>query len=313
MGFRVLVVGGTGAFGRRLAERLAATTDCEIILAGRTAAKLDAAAATLKVKYPGSTIEGAILDKDIVPPDRLRALNLNVVVDAAGPYQDAEPSLARTAIAAGVNYIDLADARDWVEDFSKLDADAKAAGVAAVTGASSTPALSNAVLDRLTYGWRRADDVAIAISPGNRAQPGISVVEGILSYAGQPVRVWNNGRWTAHNGWGDLIREDMPNVGRRWLSLCETPDLDLVPKRFPPVRKAMFRAGVELGIFHLGLWLLSFAVRWRIIRTLRPFARLFHDIFEAFNSFGSVRGGMTVNAKPYLAPALAPTATPAAF
>jgi len=296
MGFRVLVVGGSGAFGRRLAERIAATTDCELILAGRGAAKLDTTIAALKVKYPSCKIEGAVLDKDTVPSDRLRALNPNVVVDAAGPYQEAEPALARTAIAAGVNYIDLADARDWVEDFAALDADAKAAGVAAITGASSTPALSNAVLDRLTAGWQRVDDVAIAISPGNRAQPGVSVVEGILSYAGQPVRVWNDGRWTAHTGWGDLIREEIPNVGRRWLSLCETPDLDIVPKRFPTVRKAIFRAGVELGLFHVGLWLLSFPVRWRLIRTLRPMARLFHDIFDAFNGLGSVRGGMTVKA-----------------
>src|SRR6185503_19152345 len=105
MAFRVLVVGGTGAFGRKLTEQLAATTDCELILAGRTAAKLDAAIAALKAKYPSRVIEGAVLDKDTVPPDRLRALGLNVVVDAAGPYQDAEPALARTAIAAGINYL----------------------------------------------------------------------------------------------------------------------------------------------------------------------------------------------------------------
>lgn len=294
MSFRVLVVGGTGAFGKRLVEQLAATTDCELVLAGRTAPKLDAAIAKLKTLYPSRTIEGAVLDKDTVAPDRLRALNVNVVVDAAGPYQDAEPSLARTAIAAGINYIDLADARDFVEDFAKLDADAKAAGVTAVTGASSTPALSNAVLDRLTSGWQRVDDVAIAISPGNRAQPGLSVVEGILSYAGQPVRVWDNGRWTAHEGWGDLIRDELPNVGKRWLSLCETPDLDIVPRRFPTVRRAVFRAGVELSIFHLGLWLMSFAVRARIVPSLKPFARLFHSVFDAFNPFGSERGGMTV-------------------
>src|SRR3982750_4698201 len=113
MSFRILVVGGTGAFGGRLIEQLAATTDCELVLAGRTAAKLDAAIAKLKARYPARTIEGAVLDKDTVPPDRLRALALSVVVDAAGPYQDVEPSLARTAIAAGVNYVDLADARDF--------------------------------------------------------------------------------------------------------------------------------------------------------------------------------------------------------
>ena len=139
MTFRVLVVGGTGAFGRRLAEQLTATTDCEIVLAGRNGAKLDAAILKLKVQYPSRAIEGAILDKDTMKPERIRALNVNCVVDAAGPFQNAEPALARTAIAAGAHYIDIADARDFVAHFSALDSEAKAAGVMAVTGASSTP------------------------------------------------------------------------------------------------------------------------------------------------------------------------------
>ncbi len=294
MTFRVLVVGATGAFGRRLVEQLAATTDCEIILAGRNSAKLDAAVMRLNGKVLNRVIEGAILDKDTVHAARLRALNVNCVVDAAGPFQNAEPALARAAIAAGVHYIDLADARDFVARFPELDGEAKAAGVLAVTGASSTPALSNAVIDRLTAGWQRVDDVAIAISPGNRAQPGLSVVEAILSYTGKPVRVWRNRGWVTRPGWGDLILEDMPEIGNRWLSLCETPDLDIVPARFPSVRTAVFRAGVELGIFHVGLWLLSFAVRLRLVRSLTPYARLFHDIFEGFSAFGHERGGMTV-------------------
>ncbi len=294
MTFRVLIVGATGAFGRRLAERLAATLACDLVLASRTMAKLDGLIARLKSLYPDRKIEGAVLDKDTVSPDRLRALALNVVVDAAGPFQDAEPSLARAAIAAGAHYVDLADARAFVADFTKLDADAKAAGVLAVTGASSTPAVSNAVVDRLTQDWQRVDDIAIAISPGNRAQPGISVVEAILSYAGKPVRVWLNGAWQTRPGWGELICEDMPNIGKRWLSLCDTPDLDQLPARFPTARSAIFRAGVELGIFHLGLWLLSMAVRLQLIPSLKPFARLFHGIFEAFSGFGHERGGMTV-------------------
>ena len=95
-------------------------------------------------------------------------------------------------------------------------------------------------------------------------------------------------------GLGDLIREEMPDVGNRWLSLCETSDLDIVPARFPTVRTALFRAGVELGIFHIGLWFLSFAVRFGLVRSLAPCARLFHDIFDGFSAFGSERGGMTV-------------------
>ena len=43
------------------------------------------------------------------------------------------------------------------------------AGIVAVTGASSTPALSHAAADRLTASWRRIDAILVAISPGARA------------------------------------------------------------------------------------------------------------------------------------------------
>src|SRR5207248_3844574 len=124
-------------------------------------------------------------------PEALRAVKAFAVVDAAGPFQGATYRLARAAIAAGIHYLDLADARGFVAGFGALDAEARTAGIVALTGASSTPALSHAVLDRLTAGWRRIDHIEIAISPGNRASPrGLAVIRSILSYAGRPVPVF---------------------------------------------------------------------------------------------------------------------------
>jgi hypothetical protein len=44
------------------------------------------------------------------------------------------------------------------------------------------------------------------------------------------------------------------------------------PPAIPAARTVRFRAGLELSILHLGLWLLTFAVRLRLIRSLRPLA-----------------------------------------
>jgi len=182
----------------------------------------------------------------------LAATGAGIVVDAAGPFQAGDYRLARAAIAAGLDYVDLADARGFVAGFGQLDDAARAAGVTLLTGASSTPALSNAVLERLTREWRRIDSVEIAISPGNRAPRGLAVVRSILSYAGRPVRVLLDGRWTTRPGWGLTVRRGMPGLGRRWQSLCETPDLDLVPRRFAVRRSVLFRAGLALSPLHLG-------------------------------------------------------------
>jgi saccharopine dehydrogenase-like NADP-dependent oxidoreductase len=264
----VLVIGGGGAFGSRLVAGLAAATALDIVVAGRDLERAAAQAAA-----HGGRARAMRLDASAVTVDALRDSGAGIVVDAAGPFQGAGYHLARTAIAAGMHYVDLADAREFVAGFGALDPAARAAGVAALTGASSTPALSHAVLDRLTTGWRQIDTVEIAISPGNRNSPrGLSVVQAILSYAGQPVRVFDGGAWTERRGWGVPVRRDMPGLGRRWLSLCETPDLDLVPARYAPRRAAIFRAGLELSVMHLGLFAAALPVEAGLLRSLRPFA-----------------------------------------
>jgi hypothetical protein len=120
-------------------------------------------------------------------------------------------------------------------------------------------------------------------------------VEAILAYAGQPLRVLFHGRWTKLPGWGALTRQDMPGLGRRWLSLCETPDLDLLPARYPSADTVLFRAGLELPILHLGLWLLTLPVRVGLVSSLRPYARPLHRAASWFEAFGTDRGGMSVS------------------
>jgi hypothetical protein len=141
--------------------------------------------------------------------------------------------------------------------FPQLDALARAHSVLAVCGASTSPALSHAVLDELAAQIGPPEEIAITISPGNRAPRGLAVVQAVLSYAGRPVKVLEQGVVRARAGWSMLHRRALQGLGRRWFALCETPDLDLVPQRFPTVRTVYFFAGLELAVLHLGLWLLS--------------------------------------------------------
>jgi saccharopine dehydrogenase-like NADP-dependent oxidoreductase len=193
----ILVVGGAGAFGSLLVDGLIAATDLDVIIGGRDLTRAEARAAAAGT----SRAQALRLDTATVTEEALHATGALVVVDAAGPFQGADYRLARAAIAAGLHYVDLADARDFVAGFGALDPEARAAGVVALTGASSTPALSNAVLDRLTSGWRQIDTIEIAISPGNRNSPrGLSVTQAILSYVGRPVRVFAGGGWQSRPG-----------------------------------------------------------------------------------------------------------------
>jgi len=285
---RILLVGATGAFGTRLAHRLAAW-DVELVLAARRLDPLRALAAGLDGP---ARVSVATVDRRT--PD-LGDLRPWAVVDAAGPFQGGDFALARAAITVGAHYVDIADARDFVAAFpAALDAAARAAGVLAVSGASSTPALSSAVLDRLTAGWTGVDAVRVAISPGARAPRGRSVVEAILSYVGRPVRIFAGGAWRLRAGWSGPRRVYIPGLGRRWVSLCETPDLDVIPERYAVRREGLFLAGLEQGWTHLGLWLLGGLVRLGLVRSLVPLAEPLRRLAGVAAALGTDRGGMVV-------------------
>jgi Saccharopine dehydrogenase NADP binding domain len=284
---RVLILGATGVFGSRLVERLARESGLSLILAARDRAKLEALDARL-----GLGAEIRPLDRDRMTPGDLAGVD--AVVDAAGPFQDSRTQVIEAALAARVHYIDLADGRGFVGAIRQFDTRAKDTGIAIVSGASSIPALSHAVIDRLTKGWDGIERIRVGIFPGNRAPRGLAVVEAILSYAGRPVRVFCGGRWQQLSGWGRTHRWHIDGIGARWASVCDTPDQDLLVERYRPTRDAEFFAGVELSIMHLGLAALALPVRWGVVASLRPISRLLHRVAIWLHPFGSDRGAMIV-------------------
>ncbi|WP_296820303.1 SDR family NAD(P)-dependent oxidoreductase, partial [Brevundimonas sp.] len=291
---RVLVIGAGGVFGSRLAEGLL-RNGFEVVVAGRSADRAAAVAERLRDAPASAVVRTAVVDTTRVTAEQIRATGAGIVADCAGPFQGARPTVASAAIAAGLHYVDLADARDFVGRFPELDEAAREEGLVALTGCSSTPALSHAVLDDLTAGWREVVSVEAAISPGARAPRGLSVMQAILSWLGRPVRVFEGGGWRDRPGWSGLHLRDMGRAGRRWVSLCETPDLDLLPQRFAVRERAWFLAGLEPAAAHFGAWLLGkfSALTGARLTALAPSLVRLSGLLSPF---GSDRGAMRVEA-----------------
>lgn len=292
---RVMIVGATGVFGARLVRRLAAWPEVALIVAARRRGELERLRDELEAVGAANPIAIACVDRQA--PDTIAEHRPWAVIDCAGPFQASDYRLAEAALKCGAAYIDLADGRAYVAGFvAKLDALARASGLSCFTGASSTPCLTHAVLDEVTKSWRRIDRIDVAILPGARAPRGLSVMQAILSWVGRPIEVFRAGRWRTAPGWGLVRRVRIGELGARWASLADTPDLDLLPMRFHPRERAVFRAGLELPWEHLGLWLLSWPVRLRWVASLRPLARTLLAISRPFANLGSDAGGMVVEA-----------------
>jgi len=283
---RVLIVGASGVFGSRLARLASRERGVRLTLGGRRREPLDALAAEL------GNCAVQIIDRDQVEREQIEEFDF--VIDCAGPFQESRTGLIEQCIAARVGYADLADGREFVCSIGRFDIAAKHAGIGVISGVSSIPALSHAVLDSMTAGWRRVDEIRIGIFPGNRAPRGRSVVEGILSYVGKPVRVFIDREWRTLPGWSLRDRADCGPAGKRWASVCDTPEQELLVRRYRPTGSAEFVAGLELPVLHLGLWLLAFPVRWGWIKSLRPWSGALLRIAQVLRPLGTDRGAMIV-------------------
>lgn len=288
-GGRIVVVGGYGAFGARVAERLVRGGDCEVVVAGRSESQAREAAAELGLRF-SCAVGSAAVDAARVTAAEIVALRARVVINASGPFQGAEYTLARACIEALCHYVDLADGRAFVRGIAALDGAAKAAGVCVISGASTVPGVSSAVVAAYRGEFARLDGIEIAVSPGNHFQPGEATVKSILGYVGKPIRMRIGGAERTVYGWQGLKRIRVAGLGSRLTGYCEVPDLDL----YRDVPTVVMRAGVEVVPFHLGLGAASWLVRAGVISDLAAWSGVLLRA-KAWGSFlGGDRGGMVV-------------------
>lgn len=291
---RILILGGYGTFGGRIAATLADDAGLQLLVAGRDPAR---AGEFVRTRLPrGCGHEPLRLDAASGDfPRGLRAIAPDVVIDTAGPFQQRDYSVPRAVLECGAHSIDLADGRGYVAGFAAaLDAQARHAGRLAITGASSVPGLSSAVIDAHLARFSRLDGIDSAIRPGNRTPRGLATTRAILGYVGQPYRLLQDGNWRTVHGWQSLRRLRGDDDTVRWLARCEVPDLDVLPARYPGLRDCDFRAGLELRRMHFGLWLASWAVRAGVVRSMQPWAERLLATSERWHELGSDIGWMEV-------------------
>lgn len=286
----ILVLGGYGGFGGRLSRRLAAAGH-EVVVAGRRLREAERFCAGV----PGCRPLAADRNGDVAA--LLAAERPALVIDAAGPFQNSAYGVPLACAAAGVPYLDLADDRAFVAGIGRVAA-ATPPISPVVSGASSVPALSGAVVRHLAEGMERVTAVEAAISASNKAAAGPSVAAAILASVGRPLSLRRGGRWTTGHGWQDMRLErfelaDGPSLGRRLVALADVPDPELLPPRIAGTPAVTVRAGTELGFQNVALWLASWPVRW-LGGSLRPLARWLRRLQRLTAGLGGDRSGMVV-------------------
>jgi hypothetical protein len=287
----VLVVGGTGYFGRLLIEDLLLHTACRIRIGGRSQEALERAGGEL-----GGRVD--IKRMDLLQPETLPgALDcVHVAICAAGPFQSLPITLAQACMDCGVHYMDISDDRDFVCRVRALAKSApNAKTMAAVcSGWSAVPALSAALVHLAAEGMERVDEIFIQISPGNRFPRAQGTVVSLLASVGKPFTVWRDQRWEIVTGWSAARPFDFPNpMGRRFGFLVDVPDHEIFPDLFG-AKRVEFRVGSELNVLNRGMSALAWITRRGIVRDWRPSASILRHVMGAFRFVGHEWGAVGV-------------------
>ena len=291
----VVVLGGYGNFGKRIVENLACIENITILIAGRTLSKSSALAESLNDTTSASLNPLVI---DIFAEDfkeQLAAISPFLVIHTSGPFQGQDYSVPKACIECGAHYIDLADDRRFVCDIGELDNQAKEKGVLIVSGASSVPGLSSAVVDSYQNQFSAIESIALAIAPGNKAERGLATVEAILSYTGHPLNVFKQGRWQNVYGWMDSKVNDFGGfVGKRHLANVDVPDLELFPKRYSVSQQVSFQAGLEIPLLHLTMVGMAYLSKIGLVKNWAPLSKAIVSASNVFLPLGSDKGAMEV-------------------
>jgi hypothetical protein len=300
--YRILIVGGYGTFGGSLVELLEDDARLTLLIAGRSLEQ----AQTYCAKRTSSlaTLVPTVFDRIKSDAKALAALRAMLVVDASGPFQaygDQRYSLIERCIECGVNYLDLADGSEFVSGVARFDEAARAAGVYVLSGVSSFPVLTAAVVRRLTGDVARITSIRGGIAPSPYAGVGLNVIRAIASYAGQPIPLKRAGRMVTGYPITESMRFVIAVPGQIPLknirfSLVDVPDLRALAEIWPETGEIWMGAGPVPAVLHWLLTGFAWVVRLRLMPSLSWMTSAIYFVTNHVR-WGEHRGGMFVEVR----------------
>ncbi len=157
---KVLVVGGTGGMGQGAARDLIKQEKIDKVILGDINIDLDRVQDKLKASDKISLRKIDVNDhQGLVGIIR----EVDVVVNCAGPFYKTAVAVARAAVEAKVNYIDICDDYEATEILfaSDIDQAAKEAGITVLTGMGSDPGTNNVLVKWYADHLDRVDEISL--------------------------------------------------------------------------------------------------------------------------------------------------------
>lgn len=225
---QVLILGGSGRIGSKVATDLLAHTSVAITIAGRnltTGAKLS--------HQLGERVEFVVTDLS----DRTRLeeaiSRADLVIHCAGPFLYRDTSVLKTCIEQGVNYLDVSDHPSFTRKALAHRAEAEAAGVTAIVNTGIFPGISNSMVRRDVEQLDKPEKIHLSYVVAGSGGAGVTVMRTTFLGLQRPFQAWLNGQWQTVKPYSDREVVEFPSYGKVGVYWFDMPEAFTLPETFP--------------------------------------------------------------------------------
>lgn len=222
-GSDILLVGGYGVVGRRIAARLAPLFPGQVVIAGRDERRADDLCREL-----GQGSRARRIDVGNVAAISAALDGVHTVMTCVA---QSEMHLLRTCIARGVAYTDIAPRLAFWQGAEEMDAEARRTGARIILGAGLSPGISNMMAARMAKDVGRVDSVETAILLSLGDEYGPDSLHHVLEAVTQPFTVLRAGHRLPAVPFSEGARVVFPTpLGARTAHLFPWSDVVYHPK-----------------------------------------------------------------------------------
>lgn len=247
---KVLILGGYGGAGANISRLLLAETDVDVIIAGRHKTRADELAGRLDTEFPGR-VSGIFADASDPKTLSTAFQGMQMVIVAATTTGYIE-MVARAAIAAGADYLDIHYPQKSVPVLKKLAPEIETMRRCFITQAGFFPGLPSVLVRSAACHFTEYEKARVGVAMNTRFETGRALDEFMDSMSDLGADVFREGRWK-NAGISNIVGIDFGyQFGKRRCYPMNLEEMWALPE--------MLRLG-ELGIYSAGLnWFVDYLV-----------------------------------------------------
>jgi saccharopine dehydrogenase (NAD+, L-lysine-forming) len=240
---QALVLGGTGGMGQGVARDLIKQEQIKKVILGdinidpsRVQDKLHASGKVSLIRIDVNDHKGLV--KAIKDTD--------VVINCAGPFYKTAVAVARAAVEAKVNYIDICDDYEATEILftSDIDQAAKEAGITVLTGMGSDPGTNNVIVKWYANQLDRVDEIALFWVVSIAELSGAAWDHGLHMTIGKIPQYLNGKLEYVEGGTGEETAEFLEPLGTCQVRYVGHPQPLTIPRYIKEVKNVVIKGAL---------------------------------------------------------------------